>query len=235
MVFKSLCSHKSFFVHTIYSIGNVTETETETKVFATELLQTVYASVKNSNNSGSTSNIQSNGFVNYSIRNHCEQQSENTCEICSHEFCTIEELSAHRQQGCERLIDFDSNIMECNPTVADFTNYDIDPGLDETHATDYEFDVDTPSKYSECVAVRIDHQSNDLNTFRLDPADIDKKPSNTTNNKNNATEQSDRKVSNKQHTCEMCNRIFSSASNLKKHQHIHSDQRPFKCPLCNKS
>lgn len=36
---------------------------------------------------------------------HCKKQNQHKCEICSHQFCTANELTAHRRHGCKELIE----------------------------------------------------------------------------------------------------------------------------------
>lgn len=41
------------------------------------------------------------------------------CEICSHDFRTIDELNAHQQFSCKELIEIETNIADCKPTPID--------------------------------------------------------------------------------------------------------------------
>lgn len=83
------------------------------------------------------------------LDDHFKQQTENTCDICSREFCTSDEFNAHQQQGCEGLIEIGSNIMDCKPTPIDW-NSEYDDGIDENHSSIQEKHSKLKHKCNEC-------------------------------------------------------------------------------------
>lgn len=62
-----------------------------------------------SSNIPATSSAQSNQFTKKSLQDR--RKPQNCCEMCSLEFCTLEELNVHQQQGCCKLIG--SIFVEC--------------------------------------------------------------------------------------------------------------------------
>lgn len=64
--------------------------------------------------------IQNRFKIHQSLRAHCKKQTQNICEICSHEFCTATQLNAHQmQQGCEGQIEFSSNVLGTKAILVD--------------------------------------------------------------------------------------------------------------------
>lgn len=80
------------YVYHFNSIEN--KIETDTKLLATELVQT-----ENSNNFPSTFTVQRHRPKQKSSHDQRNQKPVHTCEICSKEFHAVVDLNAHQQQG----------------------------------------------------------------------------------------------------------------------------------------
>lgn len=95
------------------------------------------------------------------------------------------------------------------------------------HAFDDDFNFDNAPNNSENIDMTLELQSNE-------DVELSKKKSKP-KDKNEKAEQSNGKASKKQYSCNKCDRTFACSTNLKKHEHIHTGMRPFKCSLCDKS
>lgn len=176
---------------------------------------------------------------NRSFCEHCQHHCENICEICSHKFSTAKELYVPRQQGCEGLIEIESNVKDCKPTVVDFTNSECYIQTDENNqAPENDSNVIVEqSTYSNRVTDRLEQQRaadenkiGNMVTRRI----IGKKPLQK-KNRDDKIRRSNETASNKQYPCEFCDRIYGCKSSLMRHLHVHQDKRPIRCALCNKS
>lgn len=202
---------KNYFLHP--------QVEIERKPLVTELVQTVNDSTEylNSLPSTSTSNARK------------RQKPKHNCEICSQGFRTVADLTRHRQQGCEGLIEMDSITIDCKPTAVDFYTEMIEhPAIDNDDATNI---IDGQSMNSENVANRHKQKVS---------ADRNKLTQNKTNNhENNRMKQSDGQATNKRFTCEVCGQIYKGRAGLNYHMekgcHVNRSLRSKKCPLCSKT
>lgn len=198
----SLQPHKSIFIPQIENGTGI-----EPKPLAAELVQTVYDSSENSNNFPSTSNDQSDRFHQQLVHSQRKQTPQHKCVICWHNFCSIDELDAHRQQECERLIEIDSNAAECKPTAVDFTESECDIETGEKQAIDDDNSLNVIDQQQSMNSKSIANQHEEK---KLKPASTKKSSQNQ--KKNNTTEQqSDGKASRK---------LYPSETKL------------FNCPLC---
>lgn len=57
----------------------------------------------------------------YALRDHCKKQLEHKCEICLQAFCKRSALKAHREEGCERVLETPNEpcIEDNKPTFVD--------------------------------------------------------------------------------------------------------------------
>lgn len=113
-----------------------------------------------------------------------------------------------------------SIVVERKPSVLDSSNSECN----DYDAMDRNLDVDDSSQHTECTPNQPDDEHKPLQKkMKMD----------TKNDK--IKQQSNRQPTNKQYPCKVCERIFNNSGNLKKHQHLHTGIRPYKCPLCSKS
>lgn len=81
------------------------------------------------------------------------QRVQHICDICLQIFRTVSDFDAHRRQGCESLIEIDSNEVDFKPTPVDFINAKCDKEFDENHGTnDDSAKINEATKISEKVA-----------------------------------------------------------------------------------
>lgn len=199
------------------------DTEIETKPLAARLFSTVNDSSGYSNNFPTMSTVQNNSFTTQSLRNQRRQKPRHKCEICSHKFPTVANLNAHRQQGCEALIEISSVAMDCKPTAVDFMNSQCDIETAENQAKDIERVIDmqsTSSKYVINPKQKKPGDGHKLLQYGMETGEV---------------VQSDQETSRTRYPCELCDKVYTTIVRLTKHRHTHMDERPFKCKLCDKS
>lgn len=138
----------------------------------------------------------------------------------------------HRLQECKISNQDESIFVDFKAAPMESTKFQCDTESDEFQGFDNDPDFDNASNHSDrsqTVPTRLDQQSN----VEIKPNRQQQKGKNKVENK---TRQTKEKVANgKQYACDKCDRTFSCTTNLKKHQHMHTGQRPYECPLCSKS
>lgn len=135
------------------------------------------------------------------------------------------ELYANRQQECERLIEVES--MDFKPSATDY-NSECESDGRSNHAFDDDLNSDDTSKHSENFLAKPPKQqlNNEGKPSRNKTKQI---------NKTKTKQKNEKAPSNQLYSCKMCDRTFGCSTNLKKHEFVHTDTRPFQCPLCSKS
>lgn len=121
--------------------------------------------------------------------------------------------------------------VDLKPTAVDSTDFQCDIGSDEYQGFDSDSNADdTPTNFDKIQTVPsqiIPQPGNEIKSGQKKRKPIKKidktKPSN------------EEEAAKKQHACTECGQTFSCTTNLKKHQHVHTGQKPFECPLCSKS
>lgn len=172
-----------------------------------ELVQTFHDFTEFSNTVPSISATPSNTFNQQSLRDQSKQNLKQNCEICSYEFCTVAELNAHRQQGCEKLNEIDSIFVDC---------VDDDSKINVKQSTKSKRNANQQNNEQKKSVNKRKISENKKNSKRLKPA-----------NK--------QRVTKKQYACDKCDRVYSDRSGLSHHRHMHTGERPVKCPLCDSS
>lgn len=151
---------------------------------------------------------------------HCKEHYENKCENCLHEFCTAEELSSHQQQECERLIEIESNELDCKPTVVDYTNSEGDNQTAENQAIELKYSDRVPDHFERPLP-------DDKNkTDEMVSAEIVDK---SIQNSNSTV------LTRGKHPCALCDRTYNFRAALTRHLNVHQKKRFFKCFICKKS
>lgn len=137
---------------------------------------------------------------------------EHKCEICLHEFRTVDEFNAHRQHGCEGLIEVaaDSNFVDCKPSIAMDWNCEYQSNNDNAIADDS----------------GVNEQSDNIKK----PSSSRRNDSKRTKTRKNAKASS---KSSQQTQCAECGKCFKWQYKLKRHLVVHTE-RPFECCLCHK-
>lgn len=177
----------------------------DTKPAVDEVRQSVYDTKDYIISVPSTSNIQNS------------RSTEYKCDICSHIFRSAAKLNVHQQQGCEGLIEINSSVSDCKASALDCSNFECDIKIDE-HQT---------------VAEGIVSFKRD--TKQPTTAGREKKLTGNKKQNNTTQQDSDDTTLKKRYKCELCDRTYRSRSGLSHHRNTHTGNRPFKCPLCNKS
>lgn len=146
---------------------------------------------------------------------------EHKCEICSQEFCKSSELVAHRQQGCEGLIEIDSNADECKPTAIDYNSKDENNSIES--ANEIESDSNEPREDST--------KQKKKSPQRMKSSTKEHKRHHRLIHTHNP--ERDRKAK-LVHRCEVCDRVCENELGLKLHRRTHTDEHPFKCAECGR-
>lgn len=157
------------------------------------------------------------------MRSHGQAIGEQNleCEICSNKFQTSDELNAHRQQGCVRLIDIGSIAVDCKPTAMDFAEDSHWDGNESIDNDDLEQQPENSMDANEKGAKRGDKR---LKPTNLQPKEV-------------------------LHECPECGKKYEIKGKLEVHQRQKHGQkaideekdysvevdgkRRFKCPLCD--
>lgn len=170
----------------------------------------------------------------------CDQRKpklEHSCEICSNEFASTLELNAHRQQGCEGLIETsDSDLLDTKPTIVD-CNYECLMETVEHGAIDGSFHVLRQEfTLHEIENISIHRRQSAASNHGMSSIEIRGEP---IRKRTNSTKQTkvlavQPKLAKPQHRCNECGRLFSKKSNLTRHHSIHTGEQPFECWLCHK-
>lgn len=189
---------------------------------AAEFVQTVYDPADFSNDFPSTSTTQSNTFNQQSF---CHK-----CEICSQAFTTVAELNAHRQQGCEGLIDMDSIAMDCKPTAVDITESESDIKASENQTR---YDADGLNVNYE----QLTNSKSFVNRRKRKNPEVGNKLSQN-KKKNSKKERLDRQSLIGNHPCDKSNKNNEFRNKYSPNVHHllshHPNERQFECWLCHK-
>lgn len=175
---------------------------------------------------------------------HYAQQSENRCEICSQEFCTALELDAHRQQGCEGLIEIDSNADECKPTAIDYNSNDENDSIvkeNESDANEHKDDQEYLASTSTNLLKEKKKSTQRIKSLTKEhKCDVCSRVFTKKSNLNRHhrlihthNPERDRKAK-LVHRCEVCDRVCENELGLKLHRRTHADEHPFKCAECGR-
>lgn len=207
---------------------------------AAEFVQSVYDSVELPNNFPWTTSVQTNISNQQSGHDRNEKQkTKQKCDICSLEFCTVTELDVHLQQGCEGLIEIESNAVDSKPTAVDL-NTDV-----------IELDKEQ-SEYSKNALKRRRTNEKCLKSIKL-PSKASQQQQQqqpkctkcgvTFSTKSNLARHHRRKHSlrNGQEdeitpklacNCEVCGKLCENEVGLKIHRRTHFVEHPFQCREC---
>lgn len=186
--------------------------------------------------------------------NQRKRKLDQKCEICSQGFRTVADLDAHRQQGCEGIIDIDSIAMDCQPTAVDFNT---EFHSNDTDAIGNDFSVDKQLKLAKSAtkngAKRTKAMKKASKSTKLSPKESQlqhqqqQQPKciecgETFSTKSNlarhhrrkhmANEQEDNRNTKLACSCEICGKLCENGVGLKIHRRSHLDQHPFQCREC---
>lgn len=207
---------------------------------AAEFVQTVYDSVEHPNN------IQQNQQSHHHHQSDKQQQMRQKCDICSLELSTVAELDVHLEQGCEGLIDIESNIIDCKPTVVDL-NTDFHANDANAVANDF---VDLIEKQSGRSTNALKRRKINEKSLKLPPKESQRQQQpkciecdETFSTKSNLARHHRRKHNTRNgqegkivpklaSNCEVCGKLCENEIGLKIHRRTHSNERPFQCREC---
>lgn len=158
----------------------------------------------------------------------CNHQTK--CEICSQEFCTLQSLEVHREQGCEGLIETVSVFFDSKPTIVD-CGYEHEIGNDGSDAIDAAIFSSSGKQILENFAPFRKRKKPTINSNRGRTKYV-KSSNETVRREANAVNSRSTRAA--QHQCKICGRSFSKKSNLTRHHSIHSGETPFECWICHK-
>lgn len=141
-------------------------------------------------------------------------------------------MNAHRQQGCEGLIEIDSSSVDCKPTVVD-VNMEYHAEFDDNRNIDNSLNADGQQQTSKHFVQKLEQSKDGIKTDSSAGAAallIDNKSASQKENKSIETKQSNGRIE-----CDNCVRSFTSRSNLIAHQRKAHPGKPihgFSCEEC---
>lgn len=150
----------------------------------------------------------------------------------SNNMLTESGTNQYRQQKNEESNQNESTLVDLKTAPIDTTNFQCHTESDEYQGFDQDLNFDDASNHSECVQT-VPNQLEQQRSEEIKPNRQQMKGKNKVTNKTKPTKEKVTKST--MHACDKCDRTFSSPKTLKKHQLMHSSQRPFPCPLCSKS
>lgn len=189
-----------------------------------------------------------------SLQSHSKYQNRNKCEVCLHQFCIASELTLHRQQGCEGLIEISSTVaVDRKVTAVDlhleyhaesdehfaigdrFEANESDASQTDLRDADENFAEENCSRTDDSTSFRYDHNpslkrkgKSDQSRGQIECADCDR--TFATKKQLNAH----RRYAHFEKNCkkrEDCGESFLSHRHQLKAAHI---ERQFECWLCHK-